>query len=241
MSDNLGFHDDSIDHDLGIDPRSRTPVRPAATPAATSAAVALPKRKPVFAGYTAGQLAIGAAILVALVWAMWVTRSMTADKPQQIVKADLSRIVGEYVQAQARSATPPDQVQAQMRAFMASLDTELQRRGADGQVILVGEAVLSKSVPDITADVAKAVYASGLKAPMPATPTQMGAMMQGQVPTAPAIAPVATAQVAPAAPVAPAANPFTGMPVPAAGQDVAAVDPAAGGASVSTFGGPGVQ
>ena len=210
---------------------------PVVAPVTAPVAVAA-RPKAVFAGYTAGQLFIGAAILFALVWAMWVTRTVTADKPQHIVKADLSRIVGDYVQAQARSATPPDQVQAQMRAFMASLDTELQRRGADGQVILVGEAVLSKSVPDITADVAKAVYASGLKAPVPATPTQMGAMMQGQVPTAPAIAPVVTAQVASAAP---AANPFAGMPVPAAAQDVAAVDPAAGGASVSTFGGPGVQ
>ena len=210
---------------------------PVVAPVTAPVAVAA-RPKAVFAGYTAGQLFIGAAILFALVWAMWVTRTVTADKPQHIVKADLSRIVGDYVQAQARSATPPDQVQAQMRAFMASLDTELQRRGADGQVILVGEAVLSKSVPDITADVAKAVYASGLKAPVPATPTQMGAMMQGQVPAAPAIAPVVTAQVAPAAP---AANPFAGMPVPAAAQDVAAVDPAAGGASVSTFGGTGVQ
>ncbi len=213
---------------------------PVVAPVTAPIAVAA-RPKAVFAGYTAGQLFIGAAILLALVWAMWVTRTVTADKPQHIVKADLSRIVGEYVQAQARSATPPDQVQAQMRAFMASLDTELQRRGADGQVILVGEAVLSKSVPDITADVAKAVYASGLKAPVSATPTQMGAMMQSQVPTAPAIAPVATAQVAPTAPAAPASNPFAGMPVPAAGQDIAPVDPAAGGASVSTFGGPGVQ
>lgn len=210
---------------------------PALEAVVAPAAVAA-KPKTVFAGYTAGQLIIGAAILLALVWAMWVTRAMTAEKPQRIVKADLSRIVGEYVQAQARSATPPDQVQAQMRAFMASLDSELQRRGADGQVVLVGEAVLSKSVPDITADVAKAVYSSGVKTPMPATPTQMGAMMQGQVPTAPAIAPVETAQVAPAAP---AASPFAAMPVPAPGQDVAAVDPSVAGASVSTFGGPGVQ
>lgn len=206
--------------------------------AAPASATTVAKPMAVFAGYTAGQLFVGAAILIALVWAMWVTKAMVADKPQHIVKADLSRIVGEYVQAQARSATPPDQVQAQMRTFMASLDTELQRRGASGQVVLVGEAVLSKSVPDITAEVAKAVYASGIKAPVPATPAQMGSMMQGQVPTAPAIAPVATAQVTTAAP---AANPFAGVPVPAAGQDVAAVDPSTGGASVSTFGGPGAQ
>lgn len=196
------------------------------------------QRRVVFAGYTGPQLLIGAAILLALVWAMWVTRTVTADKPQRIVKVELSKIVGEYVQAQARSATPPDQVRAQMTAFLASVDAEVQRHGAEGQIVMVGEAVLNKGVPDITAEVAKAVYASGMKVPTPATPTQMGAMMQGQVPTAPAIAPVSTVQVAP---VAPAANPFAGMPVPAAGQDVAAVDPSAGGASVSTFGGPGVQ
>jgi hypothetical protein len=206
-------------------------VEPVASPVAATA-----RRKTVFAGYTASQLLIGAALVLGLVWAMWVTTLVTTEKPQHIVKADLSRIVGEYVQAQARSATPPDQVQAQMRTFMASLDTELQRRGAAGQVVLVGEAVLSKSVPDITADVARAVYASGVKAPVPATPAQMGSMMQG--PAAPTIAPVEMAQVAPV-PAAP--NPFSAVPAPATAQEAAPVDPSVAGAMVSSFGGPGGQ
>lgn len=210
---------------------------PTVEPVASPVAVTV-RRKTVFAGYTAAQLLIAAALVVALVWAMWVTKVVTAEKPQHIVKADLSRIVGEYVQAQARSATPPDQVQAQMRTFMASLDTELQRRGAAGQVILVGEAVLSKSVPDITADVARAVYASGVKTPMPATPAQMGSMMQGQVPAAPAIAPVEMAQ---AAPVPAAPNPFAAVSAPATAQDVAPVDPSVAGAMASSFGGPDGQ
>ncbi len=216
---------------------TETITTPTAEPMASPVAVTV-RRKTVFAGYTAAQLLIAAALVLALVWAMWVTKVVTAEKPQHIVKADLSRIVGEYVQAQARSATPPDQVQAQMRTFMASLDTELQRRGAAGQVILVGEAVLSKSVPDITADVARAVYASGVKTPMPATPAQMGSVMQGQVPAAPAIAPVEMAQAAPV-PVAP--NPFAAVPAPATAQDVAPVDPSVAGAMVSSFGGPGGQ
>ncbi|MGC5799616.1 TrbI F-type domain-containing protein [Sphingomonas sp. NFX23] len=216
---------------------TETITTPTAEPMASPVAVTV-RRKTVFAGYTAAQLLIAAALVLALVWAMWVTKVVTAEKPQHIVKADLSRIVGEYVQAQARSATPPDQVQAQMRTFMASLDTELQRRGAAGQVILVGEAVLSKSVPDITADVARAVYASGVKTPMPATPAQMGSMMQGQVPAAPAIAPVEMAQ---AAPVPAAPNPFAAVPAPATAQDVAPVDPSVAGAMVSSFGGPGGQ
>ena len=211
---------------------------PTAEPAMTAPAAITVRRKTVLAGYTAAQLLIAAALVLALVWAMWVTKLVMAEKPQHIVKADLSRIVGEYVQAQARSATPPDQVQAQMRTFMASLDTELQRRGAAGQVVLVGEAVLSKSVPDITADVARAVYASGVKAPMPATPAQMGSMMRGQVPAAPAIAPVEMARVAPV-PAAP--NPFAAVPAPATAQDVAPVDPSVAGAMVSSFGGPGGQ
>ncbi|MES3154610.1 TrbI F-type domain-containing protein [Sphingomonas faeni] len=211
---------------------------PTAEPAVTAPAAITVRRKTVFAGYTAAQLLIAAGLVLALVWAMWVTKLVIAEEPQHIVKADLSRIVGEYVQAQARSATPPGQVQAQMRTFMASLDTELQRRGAAGQVVLVGEAVLSKSVPDITADVARAVYASGVRAPMPATPAQMGSMMQGQVPAAPAIAPVEMAQVAPV-PAAP--NPFAAVPAPATAQDVAPVDPSVAGAMVSSFGGPGGQ
>ncbi|MEG8221861.1 type-F conjugative transfer system protein TrbI [Sphingomonas sp. HH69] len=203
-----------------------------ATQPAAEAVVAPTAKRIVFAGYTAPQLVLGVALIAVLIWGMWVTRAITAP-PQRIVKANLSGIVGDYVQAQARSATPPDQVQEQMRAFMTSLDTELQRRGADGQVVLVGEAVLSKSVPDITPDVLTAVYASGVKRPLPATPQQMNQMLQGGVPgpipqvpaTAPAPAP---------AQVSAGENPFA--PAPAAGGP--AFDPAMAGASVSSFGGP---
>lgn len=226
---------DRNDDGLGLSPdRDPSPVRAAGRGA---------KRRAVFAGYTMPQLLVGAAVLLALVWAMWISKAVMAEKPQHIVKADLSRIVGEYVQAQARSATPPEQVQAQMRTFMAALDTELQRRGAAGQVVLVGEAVLSKSVPDITADVAKAVYSAGVRVPQAASPAQMGAMMRGQVPTAPVAAPAAATAVPDVVQMpadAPAPSPFAAMP-----QDTAQApqmpEVSAAGASVATFGGPGGQ
>lgn len=189
-------------------------------------------RRTVFAGYTLGQLILGAAVIGLIIWGMWVTRAITAP-PQRIVKANLSGIVGEYVQAQARSATPPDQVQEQMRAFITSLDIELQRRGADGQVVLVGEAVLSRSVPDITPDVLTAVYASGVKRPLPATPQQMSQMLQGGVPGP--IPRVPTTAPAPAQATA-SDNPFGAAPAGPA--PAPAFDPAMAGASVSSFGGP---
>lgn len=206
---------------------------------AAPVAVQARRSRPVFAGYTTAQLLFGAAILALIVWGMWVTRTLTAAPPQHIVKADLSRIVGNYVQAQARSATPPAQVEAQMKLFMASLDDELQRRGAKGQVVLVGEAVLSKSVPDITTDVMKAVYAAGVRVPQPASPAQMGAALGQQVPMATQPAPAQLAQ-------SPSAGGFAmpqGSPVPVepsvmAGAPDPSLNPAAG-AAVSSFGGPG--
>lgn len=219
---------------------------PVVAPVTAPVAVAAPigrydpaPRRAVFAGYTAIQLCIGFALIAALIWAMWITKMVATDKPQRIVKVQLSRIVGEYVQAQARSATPPDQVQAQMTAFLASVDAEVQRRGAEGQIVMVGEAVLNKDVPDITAEVAKAVYASGLKVPTPATPTQMGAMMQGQVPTAPVVAPVAATPQG-LTPSTVMQSPFA-APAPATAPEATAAQPEAAGASVATFGGAGVQ
>lgn len=232
MTDTRAFDDDTDDL---VGPR-RTTAR--AEPVATGS---VRPRRVVFAGYTAGQLLVGAAVLMALIWGMWVTKTVIGEPPQHIVKADLSRIVGNYVQAQARSATPPAQVEAQMKLFMASLDDELQRRGAKGQVVLVGEAVLSKSVPDITGDVMKAVYAAGVRMPQPASPAQMGAALGSQAPVATQPAPTQLAQEA-------GAGGFTmpqGAPVPVApsmmaGANDPSLNPAAG-AAVSSFGGPGGQ
>lgn len=229
MTDTRAF-DDHTDDLVG--PRQTTTAK--AEPVATGS---VRPRRVVFAGYTAGQLVVGLAVLLAILWGMWVTKTVIGEPPQHIVKADLSRIVGNYVQAQARSATPPAQVEAQMKLFMASLDDELQRRGAKGQVVLVGEAVLSKSVPDITADVMKAVYDSGVRIPQPASPAQMGATLGPQAPVAPQAMPTQAAQAPMAAGLA---MPQTASAPVDPSQIAAPFDPSAG-AGVTTFGGPGGQ
>lgn len=85
-------------------------------------------------------------------------RTGAGDRPA-IAKVQLSGIVGEYVQAQARSATAPEQVTIETRAFMGEVQKNLERRGASGQIVLVGEAVLAGNVPDITTEVRREVYA----------------------------------------------------------------------------------
>jgi hypothetical protein len=122
----------------------------------------------------------GVAMLVAAgLWGAWVTKSVleARDLPP-LARVQLSGIVGEYVQAQARSATPPEQVTSETRAFMAEIQKNLEQRGAKGQIVLVGEAVLAGDVPDITAALRREVYAK-VRMPQPAqaSPTDViGAM-----------------------------------------------------------------
>lgn len=131
-------------------------------------------------------VALVGALVAAGLWGAWVTKSVlgTGDTPT-IAKVQLSGIVGEYVQAQARSATPPEQVTTETRAFMGEVQKNLERRGAAGQIVLVGEAVLAGNVPDITAEVRREVYGH-IKMPQPANASAgdvMGAMraaMNGQ-------------------------------------------------------------
>lgn len=105
-------------------------------------------------------VALVGGLVAAGLWGAWVTKNLLGreDMPP-MARVQLSAIVGEYVQAQARSATPPEQVTAETRAFMAEIQRNLEARGASGQIVLVGEAVLAGDVPDITAALRRQVYA----------------------------------------------------------------------------------
>lgn len=185
-------------------------------------------RRAGFGGFSRVELVAGFLILVALVWAVWVTKTVTA-KQDHIVSVRLADVVGDYVEMQRYSASPPEQVRVEMQQFMQALDKELQARSGKGQVVLVGEAVLSKDVEDITDSVKKAVFASGIPLPKRATSADLQRMQQAAaeaqlaMPAAPAIS----------APSAPQAGVGFSAPAP-----VGEAVPAAPAATVSTFGGP---
>ena len=114
-------------------------------------------------------VALVGSLVAAGLWGAWVTKNLMAEEgTAPMARVQLSAIVGEYVQAQARSATPPEQVTAETRAFMAEIQRSLEARGQRGQIVLVGEAVLAGNVPDITASLRKEVYTK-VRMPQPAT------------------------------------------------------------------------
>src|SRR3546814_6025987 len=100
------------------------------SPAPQPAAAA---KRAIFAGFSSVQIVAGLLVIGVLIWGMWVTKALITPKQERIVSARLSSIVGEYVQAQARSTSPPAQVEAAMRKVMASLDKELERRSPGGE------------------------------------------------------------------------------------------------------------
>ena len=198
------------------------------------------KRRVGFGGFTRVQMLILLLLVAAIIWGMWVTRALTQSKQDHIVSARLSALVGDYVEAQRFSGSPPDRVRAEMQAFMSSLDKELQRRSAGGQIVLVGEAVLTKNVPDITDSLKMAVFASGVPEPKRMSVEELQRMQELSAAqsalaasrAAPLAAPGATidpmAGVPGASPQVPAGQAFPAQPIP----------PQIPGASVSTFGGP---
>lgn len=102
---------------------------------------------------------IGLSVAIGL-WGAWVTREVTRpEATPRFVRVQLSSMIGEYVSAQARTQTPPDTVTAQTKAFMRAVQRNLEVRGAQGQIVLVGEAVLAGDVPDVTQAVRREVYA----------------------------------------------------------------------------------
>lgn len=196
-------------------PASATPLpRPRASapqPAATKARQGLP---PI-------TWALAALAVVMLLWAAWVTKHIASAPPQlPMACVRLEALVTEYVQAQSHSNGTPDAVTQQTARFMSAIEDELKRVGASGTTVLVGEAVLSKNVPDITDQVRKAVYAKvplPTAAPAPAAGPQLGAA---------APAPILPQQGIGAAAVT-APSPFAGAPVGTAFPGAAS--PVAGG------------
>lgn len=123
-------------------------------------------------------VAIVAGLVGLGLWGSWVTKNVI-DGPDMppMARVQLSSIVGEYVQAQARSSSPPELVTSETKAFMGEIERNLKARGAKGQVVFVGEAVLTANVPDITAELRREIYKK-VKLPQQAAASTdvMGAM-----------------------------------------------------------------
>lgn len=176
---------------------SQTETIPSDTPAAVDKAegVRMP-RKRGFAGFSWGQLLAGTVLLGGVVWGAWTTREVLALKESRIVAVSIQSMANDFLMAEARSGVSPEQAEVDTRHYMATLQSVLKDRASQGEIIIVSEAVVSGSVPDITPQVREAVGKAITASPPPrapvsaAPPQQSGAPMGQPGPIAPTAAPV---------------------------------------------------
>ena len=89
------------------------------------------------------------ALVDALLWAAWVSRELSEPR-QQIVTVRLAETIAAFVDAEARAEQDPEASQARVLAFLQASERAVAEMGADGRVVLVGEAVLAGDAPDAT-------------------------------------------------------------------------------------------
>jgi hypothetical protein len=152
----------------------------------------LPSPSRLILGVARRDLALMTAFLVMTLWAIWATTALVELQQRRIVSVSLSTIIKDFVAAQSRAAVSPEIAAARTRAYLSATDAAMQSLARDGTTVLVSEAVVGNSVPDMTGAVSAAVNDWLAKAPAVAVPT-----------------PAASAATAPAMPAAPGTTPAT--------------------------------
>ena len=128
--------------------------------------LATPSTPRRFAGLSPTTLVLAGSMLASTLWGAWATREIVTLGHREVVTVQLSRIMGDFVEAEARSGRPAEKTQARVAAYLKAVETSVQALGKDGRTVLVAEAVVSGGVPDLTeqvrVDVARRLTAPGV-------------------------------------------------------------------------------
>jgi conjugal transfer pilin signal peptidase TrbI len=113
---------------------------------------------------TARAILIAFAALVNIAWSGWATHSLLELRDRRIVTVQLGKVMGEFVEAEARSGRDPEAMRARVATYLNATQVAVAELGKDGTTVLVAEAVVAGGAPDMTdavrAKVAKLVGGS---------------------------------------------------------------------------------
>lgn len=105
------------------------------------------------AGWPAGRVVGAGFLLFNAVWGAWATKTLVELQQRQIVTVGLNGLVSDFITAESRRATSPEQAATRTRSYLAALDRAVGELEHDGSVVLVRESVLGHSTPDRTGEV----------------------------------------------------------------------------------------
>lgn len=96
---------------------------------------------------------VGVGMIGQVLWGVWATDKLLAVEKREVVTVQLSRIMGDFIEAEARAGRPPEETKMRVQAYLKAVEASVQQLGREGRTVLVAEAVVAGSTPDLTQSV----------------------------------------------------------------------------------------
>jgi hypothetical protein len=95
-------------------------------------------------------IALALSMLGSTLWGVWATQALLDLRKREVVTVQLSRIMGDFIEGEARAGRPPEETKQRVQAYLQAVEASVQRLARDGRTVLVAEAVVAGSTPDLT-------------------------------------------------------------------------------------------
>ena len=95
-------------------------------------------------------IALGLSMIASTLWGVWATDRLLALEKREVVTVELSRIMGDFIEAEARAGRPPEETRQRVQAYLKAVEASVEQLGREGRTVLVAEAVVAGSTPDLT-------------------------------------------------------------------------------------------
>ena len=96
---------------------------------------------------------LAASMIGSTLWGVWATDRLITLEKREVVTVQLSRIMGDFIEAEARAGRPPEETRQRVQAYLKAVEASVQKLGREGRTVLVAEAVVAGSTPDLTGSV----------------------------------------------------------------------------------------
>lgn len=96
---------------------------------------------------------VGVGMIGQVLWGVWATDKLLTLEKREVVTVQLSRIMGDFIEAEARAGRPPEETRLRVQAYLKAVEVSVQQLGREGRTVLVAEAVVAGSTPDLTQSV----------------------------------------------------------------------------------------
>jgi len=106
-----------------------------------------------FASINLTAVVVGASMIGQVLWGVWATDKLLTLEKREVVTVQLSRIMGDFIEAEARAGRPPEETRLRVQAYLKAVEASVQKLGREGRTVLVAEAVVAGSTPDLTQSV----------------------------------------------------------------------------------------